>query len=57
MTKPTEFELSRLTKKQIRSLERLNPKQRERKIATYINEWNNKAAVAHIRMIEGPLVK
>lgn len=53
----TEFEISRLTKKQVRSLERLNAEQRARKITAYVNEWNTRAAVGHIRMMEGPMVK
>ena len=49
--------LAKLTAKQLRSLERLNAEQRERKIATYTNERICRNDVAHRRMVEGPLVK
>lgn len=53
----TDTRLKTLTKKQLRSLDHLNPEQRERKIAAYVDERICRMDVAHRRMVEGPLVK
>lgn len=52
----TDTRLAVLTPRQLRSLARLNDKQRERKIASYIAERICRMDVAHSRLIEGPLL-